>query len=630
MRVIAIDPVPGKKSTVFDGAEFLRFTAEELREFIDGIASKKEAVLVCWDAPLTGPSDPSIAGSRRYDFTKRPIERFFSIDETGFKTPKGISVLGYGACSHWTISRSLLGLPRVGPFDRKESRLPLRLLAESDAVVQSRPSVVEVHPALAAWLWCRTGRDSEASWLYKGNKAENRQIRDEMWRIILRRSGFEEALPQPGTDDEFDAAVGYILGRLFTNDESLASRRSYILGDRDHGAFLLPRISGLTDSWVRWKEVAGTRKGHSKRTEKQTEAASTAQSRSYLIGGLHAASRFADEIGSNVKGSASSALGRTRDAAQKKAGAAGGAIYRAGVGSKQALASAAALSEALLATVQGVLASSLATDLNGLLAATVKGSATIYDKAMDAEYLRTFIGGGNHRMFDGGHTIAGAFSAVRDASPDDTIIEEALGFLEAIFRDLTTPKGLPLANWDKATYEQVAAHLQSNFGVPKDWFYDINSYDAVELLGSVIGLIAVVLSWNEKDIEKFSNLVGGMGVTSVFSANPLLLILTVVSLARAFHKAEHSEEYVEVADGLLKGGISAGAALAAASQVAVFGGPAGLALLAGLSAGLLVNHATKTVSVTQFHQFIVERTTAAATEVRKLADAEAGQPNPVV
>ena len=106
------------------------------------------------------------------------------------------------------------------------------------------------------------------------------------------------------------------------------------------------------------------------------------------------------------------------------------------------------------------MASALSTDLNALVQYTVKGPATIYDKAMDAEYLATYIGGGNHRMFDGEHTIVGAVKAIRDAWPDDTIIEEAMGFLESIFRDMSTPKGLPLANWDKATYDQVAEYLK--------------------------------------------------------------------------------------------------------------------------------------------------------------------------
>ena len=61
--------------------------------------------------------------------------------------------------------------------------------------------------------------------------------------------------------------------------------------------------------------------------------------------------------------------------------------------------------------------------LNAWLQDMVKGTPTIYDKAMDAAYNSTRIGGGDHRLFDGGHTIAGAFQAVRNASPDDSIFE---------------------------------------------------------------------------------------------------------------------------------------------------------------------------------------------------------------
>ena len=94
---------------------------------------------------------------------------------------------------------------------------------------------------------------------------------------------------------------------------------------------------------------------------------------------------------------------------------------------------------------QALLASDLSSELNNLVAAAVKGSATIYDKAMDANYLdpllRPDLGGSYHRLFDGGHTIAGAVRAARGASPDDTIIEEALGTVQALLRDAATPSG---------------------------------------------------------------------------------------------------------------------------------------------------------------------------------------------
>ena len=168
-----------------------------------------------------------------------------------------------------------------------------------------------------------------------------------------------------------------------------------------------------------------------------------------------------------------------RDAAVTKSLKAGG---------RTALDATAERTAHVMAAAQALLASDLSSDLNNPVAAAVKGSATIYDKAMDANYLdpllRPDLGGSHHRLFDGGHTIAGAVRAARDASPDHTIIEEALGTVQALLRDAATPRGLPLATWDKSTFDAVAGSLESTFAIPKSWFYDLNTYDAADLLGA--------------------------------------------------------------------------------------------------------------------------------------------------
>jgi len=259
--VIAIDPAPAKPSMVFDGARYSRMSAPELRDYVNRIASEGPGTLLCWDAPLTGPADSVRPGSNRYDFTKRRIERFFSIEATGFKAPKGISVLGYGECPHWTITRSLLGLPRVGSFDVPESRLPFGLMTEPGCRDQQRPCVVEIHPALAAWLWCRRERQAEASWVYKGSKYpehKRRPVWREMWDIILRRTEFAEDLPYPESDDEFDAGVGYILGTMISQDETDQRRRCTIVGNARDGAFLVPSSPELIAAWNSWQETDGS------------------------------------------------------------------------------------------------------------------------------------------------------------------------------------------------------------------------------------------------------------------------------------------------------------------------------------------------------------------------------------
>ena len=248
--MIAVDPAPGQKSTVFDGTMFLRKDARDLRAYLNEPRNRTQETLLCWDAPLTGPGNPASAGTFASDFTQRRVEQFFMRTETGFKTPKGISVLGHSGCSHWTITRSLLGLPRTGPYDLDHRRLPFHLVPGPDGERAGRASVVEIHPAVAAWLWCRDDRDGR--WTYKDHMG----ILDEMWSIILTKVPFRWAdRPAPVNHDEFDAAVGYLLGSLYLRGRNGATRGEpevTILGDRFTGSFLLPAMPELAQRWRAW------------------------------------------------------------------------------------------------------------------------------------------------------------------------------------------------------------------------------------------------------------------------------------------------------------------------------------------------------------------------------------------
>ena len=109
-----------------------------------------------------------------------------------------------------------------------------------------------------------------------------------------------------------------------------------------------------------------------------------------------------------------------------------------------------------------------------------------------------------------------------------------------------------------------------------------------------------------------------MGLSAVFSANPLLLILTVVAMARAFHVAHRSGEYTEFVDGQFKGVVGAGATIGAVTVVGIAGGPAGVALIAGLVTGILVNGAMKDVSIVQVSKVVARQAAATASEAKGL------------
>ena len=310
-----------------------------------------------------------------------------------------------------------------------------------------------------------------------------------------------------------------------------------------------------------------------------------------------------------IAGAVSSGTGVARDAAKKASKAGNAAAQWLGISSAVSF---------LLSTGQALLASNLSNEINGLVQNLVSGNATIYDKAMDARFIATHIGGGQHRLFDGGHTIIGAFRAGHAASPDDNIIQEALGTMQGLLRDVSTPNGLPLATWDEETYRRVSETLETNFHIPKAWFYDLNTYDVADLLGSAIGIVAVIFHWNRGETEEFAKLVGGMGLSAVFSANPLLLIVTVVAMARAFHIAHRSGEYAEFVDGQFKGVVGAGATIGAVTLVGIAGGPAGVALITGLVVGILVNRAMKDVSVVEVSQVVANQAVLTASEAKRI------------
>ena len=234
----------------------------------------------------------------------------------------------------------------------------------------------------------------------------------------------------------------------------------------------------------------------------------------------------------------------------------------------------------------GVLASDLAGSLNAMLAELGKGPPTIYDRAIDAIFIETGIGGTYHRLFDGGHTILGAFRAVMDAPGDDGIAGRAMGMALGLFRDVTTPRGLPFFTWDKATFDSVAASLNDNFGIPKAWLYDLVTYDAAEAFGAVVAGLALVFRWNKADSKEFARIVGGTGLAAVASANLMLGVVMVAALAKAFAEARDEGAYEDAIKGLVQGLAGTGAAMAAVPLIAAAGGPAGVGLIVSVGAGI--------------------------------------------
>ena len=216
--------------------------------------------------------------------------------------------------------------------------------------------------------------------------------------------------------------------------------------------------------------------------------------------------------------------------------------------------------------IQGLLASDqISRDINGWLQSLVEGSTTINVDAMVTGYTET--------------------------SASEVYFSESADYAEMM---------------DTAYIETAASESYTlvNLEISRAWLNDLVSYDVVELVAGSIGILAVALNWNNDDVEEFSSIVGSIGLSAVVSANPLMLVVTVVALAKAFHTARKSGDWKEFSDGLAKGGVCTGAVLLATSLMS---GPTVVVLLSGVCVGILAHQATRNVSFVEIGQFVIQR-----------------------
>ena len=187
-----------------------------------------------------------------------------------------------------------------------------------------------------------------------------------------------------------------------------------------------------------------------------------------------------------------------------------------------------------------------------------EGAASIYDKALDAEYLRTHIGGGDHRLFDGGHDLLSAWGRVKEASPDDSLSQEVIGYVSAIWKDVTTAKGLPFTNVDKSSFDGWVDKLSSIPGLNREYLYDLLSFDVFEVLSTGLGAVGILLCLNKDDQRKLSEILGAMGITAIISANPLMGLMVIAVTGYSYFKKKQKLEGKALAKGAAVAGISAG------------------------------------------------------------------------
>lgn len=215
--------------------------------------------------------------------------------------------------------------------------------------------------------------------------------------------------------------------------------------------------------------------------------------------------------------------------------------------------------------------SSLSKSLEQLSASSFNTLSNAYTKALDGSFVDGLKSGADyvsptlHRLIEKGHTLPEALKKGREALDNDTNIQEIYGTLSALLSDMSSVVGLPLFNVSKSSIASVKGILKE-FGIDEKRLADFLSYNSIEVISAIIPAVAILFSWNKSDTKKFSELIGSLGLTTAYAGNPIGLVITIVGLAKSFHKAkEDNVSTVEWIKSLSIGGVKSTVILASMS-----------------------------------------------------------------
>ena len=153
--------------------------------------------------------------------------------------------------------------------------------------------------------------------------------------------------------------------------------------------------------------------------------------------------------------------------------------------------------------------------------------ANLVSKAMDAEYLRTHIGGGWHRLYDGGHSLASSWNAVSLSLPDLGALKQLGIWANEYWKDLITARGMPILVLDHA-------------GQVSEYFKHLDCVNVAQLIGGDICRVSIYCNWN--DPAKLVASATATECSGIVYANVVAPLVSLIALGRAYFLIQKSEQ----------------------------------------------------------------------------------------
>lgn len=262
---------------------------------------------------------------------------------------------------------------------------------------------------------------------------------------------------------------------------------------------------------------------------------------------------------------------------------------------------------AISIAVSGLLAVPYGKQLEKFFSNIIEETPTVYDKAIDKFYNDTGIGSYLHRLFDNSHSPILMWEKVKNTLPNDSNFEELKNYFISMAKDLQTPMGIPLHNIeDKVSYDKLASAISEKFFIKKSWLYDLQTVNLLEVFSSTLGVVALFFGWKKKDKEEFAELCASLGLAGAVGANPILLIISIVSLAKSYTQNKNKNKFKS---GTIKGFVGMGSFIMTAS---LFSSPL-IGIIVGLAVAVSVKKSLKKLDYQEVYEWFKEN-------IKKYAD----------
>ena len=250
--------------------------------------------------------------------------------------------------------------------------------------------------------------------------------------------------------------------------------------------------------------------------------------------------------------------------------------------------------------LSGLLAVPYGKQLEKFVSNIIDETPTLYDKAIDKNYNETGIGSYPHRLFDDSHSPIKMWEKVRETLPDDSNLEELKNYFISMAKDLQTPMGIPLHNIENMeAYNSLVSKISSTFFIKTKWLYDFQSVDVLEVLSSTIGVVALFFGWKKKDKEEFAELCASLGLAGAVGANPFLLIIALIALAKSYTQNKNKNKFKR---GSLRGFVGMGSFIMTAS---LFSSPL-LGIIIGLVVAIILKKKMKEMNFSEIYEWFKE------------------------